>query len=320
VGYITREPKEDTRSVLGRRVDQLCGLFLIWLASFLLLVSLTGRLVIAFILSVPLLVLEAVVLQKILITIEQKRQQRRRFWLAGKKLFEDISKMDSLNEFKLFVRGIIAGLPGFQTVRFIMSKENESGSDVQCIDLEGVYQGIPVAILCARPERDKKITPFDIRSFASALSLGGYKNGLFVTTGEYGPGVARVIKEFSRKGINIKLINRYGLMNLALRTGFGVFNEEGTVPEISSLTAGERRAAVITAFWDSVFSYGKAKSYFLFGLLLYGGYVLMRGTTFLSLFYLSFALLNILMGTACLYFGRSVGEADPLKGLGPDKQ
>jgi len=318
--YGRKEPKEDTRSVLGRRVDQLCGLLLIWLASFLLLTSLAGRLITAFLLSVPILVLEAVLLRKILNIIERKRQQRRRFWLAGNKFFEDISKMDPRNEFKLFVRKIIAGLPGFQAVSLKTSKKKKSGSGELGIDLECVYQGIPVAILCTRPDKDKKITSSDIRSFIAAMELEGYKNGLFVTTGECDPGVARVMTEFYRKGVNIKMINRYGLMKLALRAGLAAFQEEETVPKMSSLTAGERRAAIINVLWDSVISYGKAKSYFLFGLMLYGGYILMRGKPILSLFYLSFALLNILMGTACLYLGRSNWETDPLKGLGPDKR
>ncbi|OPX93280.1 MAG: hypothetical protein A4E53_00273 [Pelotomaculum sp. PtaB.Bin104] len=317
--YAKKEPKEDTRSVLGRRFDQLCGLFLLWLASFLLLASTVERLLTALMFSIPLLVLEAVALRIFLNTIERKRQQRRRFWLAGKKLIEDISKVNSRNEFIHTVMELFARIPDFQTLSLNTSKKCDVNNEEQGIDLVGIYQGMPVAILCMRTEGDNRIKHSDIRSFAGALSLGGYKNGLFVTTGEYAPGLTRVVKEISRRGINIKLIDRLGLMNLALRTGLEALQEKDAKPGVSFPAAEERRAIFIL-IWNSVFRFEKAKSYFLFGLILYGGHILMRGTTFLSLFYLSFALLNILMGTVCLYLGRNVMGTDPLKGFEPDKQ
>lgn len=317
--YTKKEPKEDPRSVLGRRFDQLCGLFFIWLVSFLLLASLVEKLLTALMFSVPLLVLEAVVLRIFLNTIEHKRQQRRRFWLAGKKLTEDISKINSRNEIRLTVLKLFARIPDFQTLSLNTSKKCDVNNEEQEIDLIGIYQGIPVAILCIHTEGDNRINHSDIRSFADALSLGGYKNGLFVTTGEYAPGLTRVIKEISRRGINIKLIDRFGLMNLALRAGLGALQENDAKPDVSFPVADEKQAK-FTMVWNSVFRFEKAKSYVLFGMMLYGGHILMRGITFFSLFYLSFALLNILMGIVCLYLGRSVVGTDPLKGFEPDKK
>jgi len=309
--YATGKSKKDARSALGRRFDQLCGLFLIWLASFLLLASLMEKLQTAFIFSIPLLVLEAVLLRKLFFIIDRKRQLRRKFRLTGKKIFDDIAKVNSRHELKLIVLELFRRIPDFQTISLNSSEKQE-------IDLIGVYQGTPVAIQCACPEGNRKIKRSDIQSFAGALSLGGYKNGLLVTTGEHSPGVTRVIKQIFRRGINIKPIDRYGLVNIALRAGLESLREKDAQQGIS-LSAADESRTTFPVVWDSVFRFEKAKSYYLFGLMLYGGYILMRGTTFLSYFYLSFALLNIFMGTICLYLGRSIVNTDPLKGFGPDK-
>jgi len=318
--YKIKEPKKDTRSALGRRVDVLVGLFLIWLVSFMLLANLTGKLITALVSSIPLLAAEALVLQKFLNIRERRRQLQRRLWLAGQKLMEDISKMDPQKEFKNYVRDIIAGLPGFQGVKLKPAKEKGTAGEERGIDIRGFYKGVPVAIQCRRPEGDKKITPSDIRAFAGAMQVKGYKNGLFITSGEFGLGTARVVAELSRKGINIKPVNRYGLMELARRANSGAFQNGEPNSGGSSPAARERLSAAVTILRDSIFSSReKAKSYFLFGLLLYGGYLLLRNTTYLSMVYLFFATLNVLMGAACLYLGRGVEERDPLKGLGPDE-
>ncbi|MDF9409189.1 MAG: hypothetical protein A4E52_00755 [Pelotomaculum sp. PtaB.Bin013] len=317
--YNKKEPKEDTRSVLGRRFDRLCGLFLLWLVNFLFVASLVEKLLTALMFSIPLLVLEAVALRIFLNIIGRKRQQQRRFWLAGKKFIEDISKINSRNEFILTVLELFAKIPEFQTLSLNTSRKCDDNDKEKGIDLIGIYQGVPVAILCMRTEGGNRINQSDIRTFAGALSHGGYKNGLFVTTGEYAPGLTRIIKEISRKGINIKLIDRSGMMNLALRAGLGGLQEKDATPGVSFPAVNDKRTIFIL-IWNSVFRFEKAKSYFLFGLMLYGGHLLMRGTSFLSLFYLSFALLNILMGAVCLYLGRNVVGNDPLKGFEPDKR
>ncbi|OPY58952.1 MAG: hypothetical protein A4E55_00558 [Pelotomaculum sp. PtaU1.Bin035] len=319
-GHI-REPKEDTRSVLGRLIDKLGGFFLIWLVSFILLINLTGKLAIAWVLSVPPIVAGALVLKKFFGIREQKRKLQRQLWLANQKLMEDILKMDPKSEFKPYVRDILAELPGFHGLMFKSDWKNEKAGGEHGIDLEGFYKGVPVAVHCKRNEGDKKITPGDIRKFAGSLYLEDYENGLFITSGEFGPGVTRVVTEFSRKGTNIKLINRYGLLDLARRAGFNKHQGREVSPGRCLTTTGERRAAAIAALRDSAFSSKKnAKSYFGLGILLYAGYILLRGTTTFGLVYLSFAVLNIFMGAYCLHLGRRVGEVDPLEGLVPDRR
>jgi len=308
--YKIKEPKKDSRSVLGRRVDILAGLFLIWLVSFLLLANLTGTLITALITSIPLLAAEAMVIQKFLNIKEQRRQLQHRLWLAGQKLMED------KKEFKNYVYDIIAGLPGFQRVELEPAMEKSAGEkEKKVIDIKGIYKGIPIAIQCKCPEEDKKITPSDILAFAGVLQEKGYKNGLFITSGEFGLGTTRVVTNLSRKGINVKLVNHYVLMDLARRANSGIFQNVESNP-----AAGEKQSTAIEVLRDSVFSSrGKAKSYFSLGLLLYGGYLLLRSTSSLSLIYLFFAVWNVLMGVTCLYLSRGIEETDPLKGLGPDK-
>ncbi|MCL6635766.1 MAG: hypothetical protein K6T29_08385 [Peptococcaceae bacterium] len=109
-------------------------------------------------------------------------------------------------------------------------------------------------------------------------------------------------------------------MDLARRAGAGAFQGDGAVPGAPARTAGERWSAALVAFRDSAFgSRKKAKSYFWYGLLLYGGYILLKGDTALSLFYLFFAALNFLLGAGSLYFGKTPEDLDPLEELGSEK-
>lgn len=318
--FYLQQPKEDTRSVFGKRLDILGGLLLAWLAGFLLLANLTGRPMVALALSMPLLAAEILLLKKLWVLRERRRQLQQRLWLSGQKFMEEILKMDPQKDFKPYVRDILAGLPGFQEVKLKEERKNGNAGIKQGIDLEGVYRGVPVAVCCRRQEGDQKIVPDDIRAFAETLQLGGYKNGLFITTGDFGPGVLPVVKGAARRGIKLKLVNRYRLMDLARQAGSDAFRSEGADPGTTSRTAGERRAAALTAFRDSVFgSRKKAKSYFFYGLLLYGGYALLRDTTGLSLVYLFFAALNFLLGVGSLFYGKTLEEMDPLEGLGPEK-
>lgn len=320
MNYIIKEPKEDTRSFLGRQVDWVGTLLLVWLLTLLLITNISGKLTTSLMCSIPLLVVEALVIRKFLHIRRQKKQNQRRLWLACQKMIRKFKKMDPEREFKPYVREIFAGLAGFQNVRLI--PDEGKGNDIKKwgVDLVSDYRGAPLAIQCKYPEGDQKITTHDIRAFAGALKLAGFKNGLLVTCGEFGPGAARVVTELSRKGINIKLIGRYRLMDLARQAGSGGIPTEPAGPGMSFLTAGGNRTRIFAALKDTIFSSRtKAKSYFLYGLLLYAGFILMRGTTKLSLIYLFFAVLNLMLGACCLYLGRSMEDKDPLAGLGSEK-
>lgn len=52
-----------------------------------------------------------------------------------------------------------------------------------------------------------KIEVEQIRSFAGALLLGGYPEGIFVSTSDFRRGSHNAAKKFSKKGLPIKLIN-----------------------------------------------------------------------------------------------------------------
>ncbi|CAL2076597.1 restriction endonuclease [Tenacibaculum sp. 190524A02b] len=52
-----------------------------------------------------------------------------------------------------------------------------------------------------------KIKVEQIRAFAGALLLNGYKNGIFVTTSDYQPGAIKASEIFKTKTLPIKLIN-----------------------------------------------------------------------------------------------------------------
>ena len=320
--YFLQQPKEDTRTILGRTVDIVGGLLLVWLASFIFLANLTGKPAAALALSLPVLAAAAVLLRKIAALRQKRRKYQRKLWLAGQKFMEDILKMNPQKDFLPYVRDILAGLPGFQSVNLKADGKTGDQADYQGIDLEAVYKGTPLAVHCTRREEGSKVTPEDIRAFAGALQLGGYKNGLFVTTGEFGAGVLPVIREFARRGINIKPVDRYRLMDLARQAGSDAFLSNPALSGMPLAAVGQRLRAVletiITTLLESAFSSRKkAKSYLLYGLLLYGGYILLKDSTGLSLVYLVFAALNLFMAAGSIYFGKSIEEIDPLEGLDP---
>jgi peptidoglycan/xylan/chitin deacetylase (PgdA/CDA1 family) len=160
------KPKEDSRSSFGKRVDVLVGSFLIWLASFLVLSSLTNRPAASLALSLPLLVIEVLVLQRYRSLRERRFRLEQRLYHAGQKFLGEVSKMDPQREFCPYLRDLLAKLPGFEEVRLKGEKDQKGGQGNQGIDLEGVYQGSRVAVRCVLQEGDKKVLPDDIRDFA----------------------------------------------------------------------------------------------------------------------------------------------------------
>jgi hypothetical protein len=308
------KPKEDTRSVLGKKLDILVGLLVSWLVAFFLLVNITGQTASAFVLSLLLLVVEALLLKKVLDLRERRRQIHKRLYLAGKKFSEDILNMEPKSQFPLYVCDILNRLPGFQ-LRTKVEKGKPAG-DNQGFDLEGTYKGVPLGVLCLH-QVGESVTPAEVRAFAGALHLAGYNNGIIVTTGEFTPGVRRVVGEAARKGIKIKAVSRFGLAELARQAGCSVFESTEVAPGTGIRT---KPLMALENLRDSVFSSRKkAKSYFIYGLLLLAGYYLLKGTSALSLVYLFFAVLNLLLGAGSLYFGRSVEELDPLESFNPEK-
>ena len=307
------KPKEDSRTSLGKRIDVLVGIFLIWLASFLLLSILTNRPAASLAISLPLLVIEVLVWQRYRALREKRRRLEQRLYHAGQKFLAEISKMDPQREFCPYLRDLLSALV-FADVRL----SGWQGS--QGVDLEGVYQGSRVAVRCVLQEGDKKVLPDEIREFTRALQQGGYQHGLYITNGEFETGVISAVREAERKGVQVKPVNKYRLMELARLAGAGVFQEDGLAGGARSLAVSGKRAAILTALRDSAFgSRKRAKSYFLYGLLLFAGYLLLKNSTALSLLYLFFALLNFGCGAYSLFFGRQLEEIDPLEGLGQRK-
>lgn len=316
--YFFQKPAEDARTTIGRIADIAGGLLLVWLAGFLLLLNLTQKTALSFAVSLLLLAVEAVALKKVLGKRDKRRRIQQGFWLAGQRFMDDIQRLNSRKDFVPYIRDILDSLPGFQDLTFRTDRKKGYKWD-DPIDMKGVFKGEPLGVKCSRPEGDKKVTPDEIRSFSGALRGEGLKNGLYITSGDFDTGVIQVTREAVRGGIKVMLVNRYGLINLARQAGFGVFREAVDASGISS-SLRKRSEKSLEAFLDLAFgSKKKAKSYFMCGLLLYGGYLLLRETTTFSLVYLLFAALNFLMGAGSLLFGRTLDQIDPLGGLGSEK-
>ena len=316
--YYLNKPKDDQRSILGKSLDTLGGMLLLWLACFILLSSLTGQPVKALGFSIPLLAAGALLMKRLIKITEQKRGVRKKFWLAGQKITEEIQKMDSDKEFIDYVRDVMSGLPDFLESDPKKTQKNKPApsSDSRGIDLEGFYKGVPLAIRCKLQKDDQKIDAGEIRAFAGALRLAGHKNGLFITSGVFHAGVLPVVRDAARKGINIKLVNRYRLIDLARTAGSGNFRtEEGANGRPAGL-AGNRSPLRLAAFRDEAFgTRKKARNYMIYGLLLYGGCVFLKGSTVLSLAYLFFAVLNFLAGAYSFFYSKTIDGPDPFEGL-----
>jgi len=311
------KPKEDARSVLGKRLDILVGLLVSGLVAFFLLVNITGQPAYAAAISLALLVIEAWLLKKVLQLRERRQQVQQQLYQAGKRFSEDILNMEPKKQFPLYVRDILTSLQGFQ-LRSKADKKDPDGNN-QGFDLDGTYKGVPLGVLCLH-QVGVEVTPAELRAFAGSLHLAGYSNGLLVTTGDFAPGVRRVVDEAARKGIKIRAITRYGLLELARQAGCSSLQGAEAVPGAAPRPVTNKLLMMLAALQDSAFSSRKkAKGYFSYGFFLLAGYFLLRGTSALSLVYLFFAVLNLLLGAGSLYFGRSVEELDPLEGFNPEK-
>lgn len=313
--YFIQKPKEDARTMIGKSVDYIGGLLLVWLAGFLLLLNLTHKPAASLTISLLLLAAEAVILKKVLEKRDKRRKIQQGLWLAGQRFMNDI-KLNPRQEFAILIRDMLNNLPGFQELTIRTDRKKQTKWD-GLIDIKGIFKGVPLGVKCLRPEGDQRVTPEEIRSFFSALQGEGLKNGLFITTGDFAAGVIQVTREAARAGIKIMLVNRYGLIDLARQAGIGVFREDGDASGGTLKVGSQRRMDV---FLNSAFgSRKKAKSYFWCGLLLYGGYLLLKETAAFSLIYLFFAVLNLLLGAGSLLFGKTLDQIDPLAGLEPEK-
>lgn len=316
--YFLQKPKEDARTRIGKIVDITGGLLLVWLAGFLLLLNLTRKPAASFAFSLLLLAAAAVSFKKVSEKRDKRRKIQQGFWLAGQRFMDEVLRLNPQREYKPFIRDMLNRLSGFQELA--LREDGKKGLKWDDhIDMKGIYKGVPLGVKCLRPEGDKKITPEEIRSFYGALQKEGLKNGLCITSGEFGAGVIQAAREAARKGIKIMLVNRYGLIDLARQAGFGVFGEDVNASGLK-FTLKNISEKNLELFLDSAFrTRKKAKSYFFYGLLLYGGYLLLKETTSFSLLYLFCAALNFLMGAGSLLFGKTLEQIDPLGGLGTEK-
>ncbi|MEG3069602.1 MAG: restriction endonuclease [Candidatus Syntrophopropionicum ammoniitolerans] len=222
----------------------------------------------------------------------------------------DEIKLHPQQGFAAPVKDLLGNLPGFAQLNLRHGEDKKARWNEQ-IDIKGLFKGAPVGIKCLYQEGEQPVTPLAVSSFFNALDDAGLKNGLFITSGDFAAGVAQVTRQATRAGIKIMLVNRYGLIDLARRAGIGVFGEED---HGLGKTKSENHRR-LDAFIDTVFdSRKKVRNYFWCGLLLYGGYLLLKDTTSFSLIYLVFAVINLLLGGSLL-FSRTLGQADPLTAL-----
>ncbi len=312
--YFTQKPKEDGRTIIGKSLDYIGGLLLIWLAGFLVLLNLTGKPAASLAISLLLLTMQAVALKKFLEKRQKRKEIQRGLWLAGQRFMDEI-KLHPQQGFAAPVKDLLGNLPGFAQLNLRHGEDKKARWNEQ-IDIKGLFKGAPVGVRCLYQEGEQPVTPLAVSSFFNALDDAGLKNGLFITSGDFAAGVAQVTRQATRAGIKIMLVNRYGLIDLARRAGIGVFGEED---HGLGKTKSENHRR-LDAFIDTVFgSRKKVRNYFWCGLLLYGGYLLLKDTTSFSLIYLVFAVINLLLGAGSLLFSRTLGQADPLTALEPRK-
>ena len=309
------KPKEDTRSILGQRLDLLMVLLVSWLVHFFLLLNFTGQPVSAAIIALALVALEALLLKKKLQTIRSRRQLQKELYQAGQKFNEAILNMEP-QQFILCVRDILSSFPEVH-----LQADPATGvlaAQHRNLDLWGTYRKHPLGVWCLQRAKEN-VTPGEVRAFVQELDREGFKYGFLVTTGQFAPGVKRVLAEASRRGIIVKCLTRYGLAELARQAGYGAFKGASDDTVSLSGTVAPKPVTMLADFREVVFTRKKAKYYFLSGLFLLGCFFLFRSMSLLSLFYLAFAVLNLVLALGSLYWGKGVDEMALAEDYPPDK-
>ncbi len=313
--YFIQKPKKDDRTTVGKGVDYIGGLLLVWLAGFLLLLNLSGKPAFSLAISLLLLAGEALALKKVLAGRDKRRQMQQGLWSAGQRFMDDLGSHPR-QEFTSLIKDLLNNLPGFGQLTIRSGRKKQAQWDA-LIDIKGIFRDVPLGVKCLRREGEQRVAAAEISAFFGALREAGLKNGLFITSGDFASGAIQVTREAARAGIKIMLVNRYGLIDLARQAGIGVFGPDAGKPAGAAKAGKQRRMDV---FLDTAFgSRKKAKGYFWCGLLLYGGYLLLKDTAPFSLIYLFFAALNLLLGAGSLLFGKTLEQIDPLAGLEPEK-
>ena len=309
------QPKEDKRSTLGKRLDLLMVLLISWLVIFFLLLNFTGQPVNAALIALALVVLEALLLIKKLKAIRSKRQLQKELYLAGQKFNEAILNMEP-QQFILCVRDILSSFPEVHLqaspATGVLAVEQRN------FDLVGPYREQPLGVRCLQRVKEK-VTPAEVRAFVQELDKEGFKHGILVTTGQFAPGVKRVLGEAGRQGIIVTCLTRYGLAELARQVGYGAFKGTTRAPASLSGNVAQKPVIMLADLREVVFTRKKAKYYFLSGLFLLGCYFLLRSMSLLGLFYLAFAVLNLALALGSLYWGKGVDEMAPVEDYYPDK-
>jgi hypothetical protein len=308
------QPKEDTRSILGQRLDLFMVLLVSWLVIFFLLLNFTGLPVNAALIALALVALEALLLNKKLQAVKSKRQLQKELYQAGQKFNEAILNMEP-QQFILCVRDILASFP---EVHLQANPATGILAEHRNFDLLGTYREHPLGVWCLK-RAEENVTPGEVRDFVQELDKEGFKQGILVTTGQYAPGVKRVLVEAGRQGITVKCLTRYGLAELARQAGYGAFKGVINTPASLSGTVAPKQVITLADLREVVFTRKKAKYYFLSGLFLLGGYFLLKSMSLLGLFYLAFAVLNLALALGSLYWGKGVDEMAPLEDYCPEK-
>ena len=228
---------------------------------------------------------ELVLIARIKIHQNRKRQMHSKIWYAAIKCRENLQSIKNRRDFTELVRELLTNALPLENLE-------PAGGNSPNIDLTGSIKGNSVAIMCQNtPQSDQKITKNVIQNFWREMKQGNYKQGIVFTTGTFTDEAQRFARRM--QGYNkIYLFDVNNLVRLARRAKHPVFPEAVQQEEVETRVTGLEIALSIKE--NIMTSRKKALLFAVLGTLFLVLATLYTG--FIGYVYLFFGIVNLFVG------------------------
>jgi len=186
--------------------------------------------------------------------------------LAAEEFWKKIQALDK-EGFILFIKEMLANLPGFYDVEVVNHLESEG------INLICKYQGELVAVQCHLLDGENTVEPREARELSRAMSRRKYKKGIIISTTDFRDNT-KAFCELIQEKRDIKLLGEHEFMQMAQEAG--KFPIEDEVKNII-LKKVEHKERIWLNAQKKIFARPRIMPYFIYGtiflLLLFGFYL-----------------------------------------------
>ena len=293
--------KEDQKSSLAKQVEFITVLFILWLITAFYMLSVWGHGLTVMAVTFLLLLGE----YKLANQIKQKKIKhnidRYKIWLTGTKCIESIDQISTDGEFKNLVHEILV-----DTTIFSKVKVNRSKVKTHAIDLTARYNNLPIAIRCEKTATPENKLPVQcLHEMVDDLEKLGLRNGIIVTNGTFS-NKTRTAAEKYKKDYAITLIDRYNLVEYARKAKHKIFPAPHVIEQLVTERQEQKNGDLIPLKNRLIGDRHKATGYFTAAFILGFMYYLVNSiSSFFSIIYLVFAVINIILGIICILQGKS---------------